>query len=173
MIFIGVDPGRLGAVAWLDGERRHIEVRDTPLAGEDYDYRGMVRILEEAADDRMAVQVTIEETIHVPHMAQGRRFLPASDKTLHMSLGAWLCACAAVGITRVRRVQPKAWKSRLLAGLANNPGIEALALEQRFRDHPRIHELVRGPRGGLKDGRVDAILLAEDARLLWRLTGGA
>jgi len=169
MIFIGIDPGKLGACAWLDGERRSIEVRDTPLAGEDYDYRGMVRILEEATDDRMAVLVTIEETIHVPHMANGRRFLPASDKTLHMSLGAWLCACGALGIERVRRVHPKAWKSRLLAGLANNPGMEALALEQRFRDHPAIRQLVRGPKGGLKDGRVDAILLAEDGRIAWKL----
>jgi hypothetical protein len=34
VIFVGIDPGKHGAIAWMSGERKDIEVHDTPLTAD-------------------------------------------------------------------------------------------------------------------------------------------
>lgn len=172
MIFVGVDPGKKGALAMLDGERRRIEVHDTPLLADgSFDLLGAYNLMRLACYNGPAqTVVTIEDTVSIPHVARGQRFLPASDKTLHFSLGSW-CTLASVFGVIPRTVLPATWKRTMLAGIANDVDAEALALERRFAGH-NLAGRVRGPRGGIKDGRVDALLLAEYGRLAWKLTGG-
>jgi hypothetical protein len=170
MLFLGVDPGRLGAVAWISGGCDVIQVYDTPLAGDGYDFAGMNDLLARARCHEEAIQATVEDTISVPHRDKsGNRFLPSSDKGLHMSLGAWLALLGAAHITTTLAA-PKTWKRSMLAGIANDEAAEAMALERRFPGRD-IHSLIRGPKGGLKDGRVDALFLAEYGRALWKLAG--
>lgn len=172
MIFVGVDPGKHGALALMDGERKRVEVHDTPLLADGtFDLQAAYELMRRACWEGAAeTVVTIEDTVSIPHVAQGQRFLPASDKALHFSLGAW-CALAAVFRIRPRLVVPKTWKRYMLAGVANDNEAEAKALELRFQGHD-IASRVRGARGGLKDGRVDALFLAEYGRMAWKLTGG-
>ena len=173
MIFCGIDCGREGAIAWMNGERRDIEAHDTPLTrGGDFDLDAAWKLVQSACWDGAAdVAVTIEDTISVPHKARGEKFLPASDKVLHESLGIWLGLCASFHLP-VTLVHPKTWKAAMLAGVANDSKAEAVVLEQRFRGRidPRM---LRGPLGGLKTGRVDALWLAEYGRMQHRFKGVA
>ena len=48
MIFIGIDCGKLGAIARMNGERRDIEIHDTPLTpSKDYDVRAAWELVRE------------------------------------------------------------------------------------------------------------------------------
>lgn len=171
MIFVGIDCGKFGAVAWMDGERKTIEIHDTPLFPDgEFDLLKAWAILQTATWNIPEVSVTIEDTISVPHASSsGPRFIPASDKTLHFSLGAWCALCASLRLP-VTVVHPKTWKASVLAGVANSKEAEAIVLKQRF--HGRINPgIFHGPRGGLRDGRVDALWLAEYGRMQWRFRG--
>ena len=173
MIFVGIDPGKHGAVAWTDSERKLIEVHDCPLTGDGFDFASMdVLIANAMAECRGdGIRAVIEDTISVPHFdaRSGSRFLPASDKTLHLSLGAWLALLGARHIP-TEMVQPKTWKRTMLANVPNDKRAEGKALTQRFQGHAICTQL-HGPRGGLLDGRVDALWLAEYGRVTWKLSG--
>jgi hypothetical protein len=49
MIFLGIDPGLHGALAFMDGERKQIEVVDCPLVDGEYDFFGMWKAFANAA----------------------------------------------------------------------------------------------------------------------------
>lgn len=168
MIFVGIDCGREGAITWMDGNRRGIEIRDTPLTEDgDYDVRHAWRIVRVVCSDgRRDATVVIEDTISVPHVARGQGFLPASDKVLHESLGVWRGVCAAFPI-RVVLVHPKTWKAAMLKGVANSDSAEETVLLQRFQGllDPKA---LRGPKGGARPGRVDSTWLAEYGRVCIR-----
>ena len=110
----------------------------------------------------MAVAVTNPNPFSVPHVARGERFLPASDGVLHESKGIWRALCASFRL-RVVLVHPKTWKAAMLKGVANSDATEEEVLLQRFRGLLDTKAL-RGPKGGARPGRVDALWLAEYAR---------
>lgn len=172
MIFVGIDCGRLGAIAWMNGERRGIEIHDTPLtAAGDYDLRKAWEILARLSEHADKATVVIEDTISVPHKARGESFIPASDKVLHESLGIWRALCASFSLP-VTLVHPKTWKASVLAGVANDDAAEEMVLLQRFQGRLDPMDL-RGPKGGARPGRVDALWLAEYARIQHRMSGAA
>jgi hypothetical protein len=162
MIFVGIDPGKLGAVAWMDGERKVVEVRDCPLDGGEYDFQGMADIVRRFPT---STTVTMESVHALP--SDGR----CSAFAFGAGYGAWLGILGAFAMTP-NLVSPQTWKRTMLAGIANNKAAEAQALKQRFQGHPVCSQL-HGPRGGLRDGRVDALLLAEYGRVTWKLPGRA
>ena len=168
MMCVGIDPGVEGAIArihWLGNPWPQIAVWDAPK-----DVFTLARLLKEAVfvwpQHNGISLVAIEDTISVPHAAKdGRRLLPASDKALHVSLGVWMGALAARE-QRFTLVHPKTWKSMMLKGVANDEKAEALALERRLTWQTGLHDMLRGPKGGLKPGRVDAIFLALFAKAM-------
>jgi hypothetical protein len=172
VIFVGIDPGKEGAVGWMDGERRNIGIADTPLLPDgNYDIFGAYKLLQDAClNGSVPVHVTIEDTISVPHVARGERFLPASDKQLNMSLGIWLGLCPSFRAT-MAVVHPKTWKRSIFAGIANDDVAEERAIKQRFAGHSIVDEL-RGPKGGKRPGRVDALAICEHGRVTWRFAEG-
>jgi hypothetical protein len=172
MIFIGIDPGKEGAIAAMDGERKTIAVHDTPLLPSgDYDVFAAYRLAQDACwNGAVEACVLIEDTISVPHLARGERFLPASDKWLHMSLGIWRAVFASFPSAKVSVIHPKTWKASMFAGVPNDDAAEEMALKRRFAGHD-LAAMLRGPKGGKRPGRVDAIAICEHARVTWRLTG--
>ena len=165
MIFIGIDPGLHGAIAWMDSTRAGVFVHDCPLDDQgDYDFRAMALLLTVATMDDRGV-VTMEK-VHA---------LPSDGKCSAFTFGggyyAWRALSAAAGMTPAL-ISPQTWKRTMLAGVPNDKAAEAKALKQRFQGHAVCSQL-HGPRGGLRDGRVDALFLAEYARLNWRLSSTA
>jgi hypothetical protein len=171
VIFVGIDPGKEGAIAWMDGERSRIDVHDTPLLPDgSYDIFAAYKLAQDACWNGSAdACVVIEDTISVPHAAHGQRFLPASDKQLHQSLGIWLGVFASFPSARVSVVHPKTWKAAMFAGVANDDADEEMALKRRFAGHD-IEGKLRGPKNGKRPGRVDSIAICEYGRVTWKLT---
>lgn len=164
MVFIGIDPGKLGAIAWMDGERKRIEVHDQPLLRDGrFDYASMQRLIWKArrvCPGQMVVWMM--EEVHA---------LPSDGICSAFSFGrayeAWIAMLGACA-EEPTFVSPQTWKRTMLAGVPNDKQAEARALRLRFQGHDLD---LCGPRGGLRDGRVDALFLAEYARVTWRFGG--
>jgi hypothetical protein len=163
MLFVGIDPGKHGAVAWMDGARSVVEVHDCPLTDGEYDYQAMRDLIGQACN--IGNVVTMERVHALPTDGKCSAF------SFGVGYGAWLALIGGVLRVTPNLVDPRAWKRTMLAGVPNDKAAEAKALKQRFQGHPVCAQL-HGPRGGLRDGRVDALLLAEYGRLAWKLSGG-
>jgi hypothetical protein len=182
--FIGIDPGKDGAVAWMDGEHRDIGVLNTPTyrvqnqskpgkTKRVYDLVAMYRMLKQITDPaRFECIVTLEEV--------GPFSIDSRGSVFDFGGGymAWIMACSILnaerGNLKLRLVPPKTWKRNLLAGVANDPEMEAKVLIQRLRGHAVCQELrtkpsAKCPQGKLLDGKVDALYLAEDGRVHYQI----
>ena len=172
--FFGIDPGKDGALSWMDGQLRDIGVRTTPTVKRpaptakrpkamkrEYDLRAMYRMLKELTAGGSDCVFTIEKVNSFPTDSHTRAF------DFGGGYHVWLTLLAVLeedqGNIRVLQVPPKKWKSSLLAGVTNDPETEAKVLAQRLHNHPVCKEW-RGPRGKLLDGKVDALFLAEYGR---------
>jgi hypothetical protein len=65
-------------------------------------------------------------------------------------------------------IAPNLWKGRLSLPGKTNPDANKLAAKLFDLYYPESGSLVRGPRGGLKDGRIDALLIAHWLRVRGR-----
>jgi hypothetical protein len=158
---IGIDPGKTGAVALVenpwDGTRpKEPRVVDTPVlvTGEKgklaYDPQGMRAILVDMIGGEPDVLVVLETQQAMPKQGLSSTF------TTGMGYGLWIGLLAGLQIP-YRTVRPDAWKKVLMAG---QPRTAQACVEVALRYYPRVRDLLVGPRGGLKDGRADALLLA-------------
>ena len=163
MRFVGVDPGLHGALAFMDGERKQVEVRDCPLIAGEYDFYGMWKLFDDATGGGTVASIIVMEKVHS---------MPSDGKCSAFSFGigygAWLAIC---GMFRMppNLVTPQTWQRDMIGGLkcvASGKQSSALAAINLF---PTIRAKLYGPRGGLRDGRCDALLMAEWGRRRWKL----
>lgn len=158
-----------GAVALLGpsfGDQAWGEVADVPMlkgAKRTYDLQGMRELLEhlsgltpaERAHRRpLDVMVVIERQQAMPKQGVTSTF------SIGMGYGLWLGLIAGLQLP-YRVVQAQAWKKALMAG---EPRTKQASVGVALRLYPRLRGSLVGPKGGLKDGRADALLLAHYAR---------
>lgn len=176
-LFVGIDCGLDGAVGWLDPSGRHGGVRDMPTLrvddGRELDYARMGDILGNLYERDRDLRVVIEEIAPMPHrvagVAVGRGSISAVK--LGASYGAWRREVARLGIIPTLYL-PSRWKAIMLGGLPKKPGEQKrVAVDQACRLLPWAAHLFRGPKGGLLDGRAEALLMAELCRRTWKLAG--
>lgn len=159
MIYTGIDPGQDGAVGSVfpDGV---VEIVDVPLfvakGKKSYDVGGMVTILRRLADlarhsTGAGLTVAIEKVHSMPKQGV------ASSFTFGKGYGIWLGILSALEIRHVL-VTPQRWQGKVLAGVAKDSPAEEAAVAARL--YPQASPHLRGPKGGLREGRVDAVLLA-------------
>lgn len=174
MRYIGaIDPGSTGVVCLVEpgfgGLPGKVRFWDMPTvtvkAGKktrnEPDEPGMLAILRElktlAADvDSEGLVVAIEKVNAMPSIG-GRRTMGATSAfSFGMGYGMWRMACAALAIP-YQLVHPATWKKAVLAGAPKSDGSELVIAGQLY---PAAATELRGPRGGIRDGRVDALLIA-------------
>ena len=163
MLFLGIDAGKGGAVAWMDEEHRGIEVHDTPLLpSKDYNRRAMLDLLMRAiVRTREQVIITLEQVHSMPKDGKVQAF------AFGRGYGYWEMACTAVG-TEPNLVRPEAWKRMLLLGLGKG---KQVAVDHAARLFPNMACQLYGPRGGLYDDRAEALLLCEVGIRTWKMLG--
>ncbi len=157
---VGIDPGLDGAIAVLDGQGELSCLWDTPLTG------GRKRGIDDGAllaifrSCRAVGAVAILEKVHaMPGEA------PQSSFRFGDGYGSISMALASCDIQTLE-VAPSKWKGDLGLPGKKNAGYTAteakrMACNEAMRVVPNVsRDTVFGPRGGPKDGRAEAILLA-------------
>lgn len=152
----GIDPGLTGAVALItDANDVGVSIRDTPTfkspkGRPEYDIQGMLKLLSDLKRDYPLIRGVLEKVGAFPKNGSVGNF------KLGRGSGLWEMALAALEIPHVL-VHPIRWKKTILDGAPKTPQGEAGVAARLY---PTATPLFRGPKGGLKEGRVDALLLA-------------
>lgn len=158
--WVGIDPGFQGAIGVIDSHGRFAAYEDMPVIGapgrkQEFDVPRLCAIARHLSE-RSIERVCIEFPTTRPGEA------PESAKRFGVGLGLLWGIFEAHGLT-VEKVAPNKWKGRLglmgKAGQAQAAKLQAVEMAERFIwDIPS--NVLRGPRGGLKDGRAEALLIA-------------
>ena len=154
-ITVGIDPGLDGALAILDGGAL-LAIHDAPtvsLRGKsranrrDYDEGAIREILLSIPSGARAF---IESVHSMP--GQGVR----SMFSMGVGFGLWRGALSALGLSYTL-VTPQAWKKVCLAAYGlKDKNAAYQAMSRQFPAAP-----LKGTRGGILDGRADALAIAE------------
>ncbi len=156
MIYVGVDPGFSGAIAVLDGKK--VTVTDTPTykikSGKKnknmYNEAMLVAIF--SSFDPMSVHIAIEKVHSMP--GQG----VASMFSMGEGYGLLRGIITALKLPYTL-ITPQSWKKEMMSGQGKEKSASCHRAQQLFP----TAELF-GPKGGAKDGRGDALLIAEYCR---------
>lgn len=149
--FIGIDPGKSGAIAIIDSSGEIVIVKDWP--GDEIQtarfIRDMLNILE---SDNIKVSAALEKVSAMPK--QGVR----SMFTFGCNYGIWKGILASFQIP-FQEVTPQKWQKGVVSKKQDGKKASVAAAGRMFPS-AELH----GPRGGAKDGRADALLIADWAR---------
>ena len=164
MIFIGIDPGLDGAVAAIDdtaypGET--VRITNCPKTIKD-----MVAILRPYRFIRQMVRVCLEEVPKVirrpatfTERKRGLKVVVVPATELRRNYGEWRGILAALEIP-FECVPPKKWQS--IVDGPKKTKIKGRVFDMAQRLYPQA--VLHGPKGGKKDGRSDALVMAEYMR---------
>lgn len=157
MTVIGIDPGRTGAFAFLhDGGI--VEVVDMPGCdcGQtgNYDVNDIHTVLYGI---KRAYGPAVEIGIEYPQSRPGE----GAERSRNFGIGLGYLEMACVGLDLpYKRITPQEWKGRLGLPGKTKPDWKKRSAEMYDLFFPEQRSLIRGLRGGIKDGRLDAALIA-------------
>jgi crossover junction endodeoxyribonuclease RuvC len=149
-VFIGIDPGLSGAIAFIDGE--FVAVYDAPSVpvkkGNDYLVADMAKLITQAASQRSCFAI-LEAGIAMPNQSS------SSTAKAARGGGLWEGMLAMAGVP-YEMVRPSAWKK--VMGVTADKG-EARVMAQKL--FPQVADKFSRVKD---DGRAEALLIAEFAR---------
>jgi len=151
--YMGVDPGKSGCVALLLPEDK-IKTYDWPKSNNYVEVHRQMRIWNNMFDIKFAV---LERVGAMP--GQG----VTSCFTFGDNFGAWKMLLAGLSIKHII-LTPQKWQVGLLH---KSDGPEPKARVKNVVSRMFGYDFCHGPRGGYKDGRGDAALMAYKAKLLF------
>jgi crossover junction endodeoxyribonuclease RuvC len=152
MNYIGIDPGKQGAVAVLS-EDGFPMLYDCPLVGKELDVVSMATLLRPYCE--LGAVAILEKVGARPGQGVVSMF------SFGVGYGMWRGILAAFG-ARVHLVAPQTWKAAMLRDTDKSKDASVLTAMSLF---PGLAaKQLTGSRGGIKDGRAEALLLAEYGR---------
>lgn len=173
MIFVGIDPGRHGALVAIDEHGGLVWWLDMPIVANQID---VVRLANELGDRALELGPDMDHVAFVERQ-HAMPVIVRSDDTgqvVRMLRGSNVGAfkqgesfgqlCGILAALRIRYECPsaQAWQRAVLPvlkGMGSPKERSALIAAQLFPALP-----IRGARGALKDGRADAACIAEYGR---------
>ena len=153
---MGVDPGKSGAACLISGVSGNIlDFIDWPKSDNYYEVYYQTRVWKTKNNIRLCVL----EKVASMH-GQGVKSVFSFGK----NYGAWLMLLSSLRIPH-QLITPAQWQKGLVTKTDGpDPKSRAKNVCCRLFGHSHFH----GPRGGYKDGRGDASLMAFKARLLYK-----
>jgi len=158
-LYIGIDPGVSGAIAAIDQKQNVLLLKDWP--GDEIGAADIIRKL--VRDYDADIKAALEKAQAVPGQATitkgkfGGGPSPRSQFKFGTNFGIWRGVLAAFQIP-FGLPHPKTWQKGVLAKAQDKK--PAMAAASRMFPKAEIY----GPRGGKKDGRADALLIADWCR---------
>ncbi len=170
MLAIGIDPGTQGAICLLDSSTSRTWFHNTPKVKKLRESVKEIRIWLEHMQWPNAVTI---EDVHSMHLMSAKsnfqfgRNLGLIEAVIYMQ--HWTCT--------ITHVQPKKWQSTCEINFVYPDGSTPLE-KKRIRKMTTAHRVLElypsaaiyGPRGGLMDGRADALMIAHYTMLKYRST---
>ncbi|MGJ8515085.1 hypothetical protein [Carnimonas bestiolae] len=148
-MIVGIDIGKSGAIAAIDGKNAHAE--PMPLMGKEVDGKSICELLVSLRPDL----VMVEKVGAMPGQGVTSMF------NFGMSYGKVLGVLEANCIP-YRLVTPQAWKKKVLAGTAKDKNAAIAFVSRAFPDL----DLAPGRKQKPHDGMADALCIAEYGRQL-------
>lgn len=152
MLVVGIDPGANGAIALLDFQTGTVEFLPTPgpLVQSTVLYAQIVGF--------GARVIGIEEVTPIPGASAGTNHTFGKNVG-HVEMLSWLTSIP------VDRIRPKDWQKQI--GIVVPRGIKGAARKKAIKEQvaAKSRQLyptaeIFGPKGGLLDGRSDALMIA-------------
>lgn len=157
--FCGIDPGHHGAIAVLNANGSWAKVWSMPWKDSEYDLVGL-RTIFRYLKLLPGTVIGIEWPVAWPGS-----FANVVRDAENFGRGkAYLESFAFLLGFEYRKISPQLWKGRLGLPGKTSPGANEVAAAKVASLMPRHVPLIRGPRGGLLDGPMDALLIAEACR---------
>ena len=159
-LFLGADPGKTGAVAVIDEMRVIHFLRDYP--GNEIELAKIIwEICDFADKEGIPLKAAIERQGARPNVINGKIVqTPTSFFQIGDNFGVWRMAMAMAGVP-FETPTPQAWMKGVVIKKKNAKKKEANK-EAALKLFPTSD--IFGPRGGYKDGRGDALLIADWCR---------
>jgi hypothetical protein len=157
MIFVGIDPGFTGAIGWIIvGSTPALVAYDLPL---------------QAGTKKREFDLEMLNHYVYRLTELGEIGVGLENPTTRPGEGAERCKRFGEGIGLLKGlltahqipytcISPNLWKGRLGLPGKTKPGANKAGAQFLVSHYPQAEELVYGPRGGIKDGRLDALLIA-------------
>lgn len=154
-IYMGIDPGKTGGIAFVTRGGRYLESIHMPLtAGKEIDVKSIIFKIDEIIEKGTLAFCFIEKIQYPPKQSV------KSTCTTCTGYGRILTILDMMDI-KYEEVAPLKWKRNF--SLIKKPKKDSVATAQKlFPKAPK--SCFYGPKGGLKDGVAEALLIAEYCR---------
>lgn len=161
--YVGVDPGFSGGIVSMNAKGTSMKVWDMPVTKvekarrREFDMDGLYTIFDYVAGLKKPVVAIEWPTTRPGEGAERCERFGRGKGILH--------AFAYLLDLKYVMIPPNLWKGRL--GLPGKTDANANRIAAGLFDayYPGHSKLIRGPRGGIKDGRCDAALIAHFLRM--------
>ena len=159
--YCGIDPGFSGAIAWMNATGSSVHVEDMPTT----EKKGRVELCLPTLRGHFLRLCRLPDcalAIEDPHTRPGE----GAERSMRFGkqLG-YLEAFAFLKGLNYFLIAPNLWKGRLGLDGKDIAGANDRAAEEFERLYPEHKALIHGPRGGILDGRMDALLICHFLRM--------
>lgn len=152
---IGIDPGSKGAIVLLSPSTHEVRFLDL---GADHPAPVIKEFLDSSVKEFDCLSIAIENVKSLPMASKGTTF------SFGYNLGYIQSQLDLLGLT-IHRVNPKKWQAYI--GIKpKSATIKKDVAAEAIKRYPFARELLYGSRGGLIDGRSDALMIAHYSILL-------
>ncbi|MBU2685660.1 MAG: hypothetical protein KKF27_20655 [Gammaproteobacteria bacterium] len=148
MLFIGIDPGKEGAIAVIDKIQQIHFLIDWP--GDEIEAANTIRTIKDVRKD-CHFKAALEKVHSMPKQGVSSSFKFGTN------FGIWKGILASFQISFIEPT-PQIWQK----GVVKKAQDETPKLAAARRIWPNAE--LMGPKGGIKDGRCDALLIADWCR---------
>ena len=160
--YAGIDPGFTGGLAVINSKGTTVKCWDMPTTSAEKDRQKEI--------DLDSLYALFREFKRRPNLVLGiewptTRPGEGAERSERFGRGkGYLHAYAHLLRLPYYLLAPQLWKGRLGLAGKSDPGANRQGAELFDRYYPGFTDLIRGPRGGIKDGRLDALLIAHFLR---------
>lgn len=160
--YAGIDPGFTGAIGLINASGSTVQVWDMPITPGDSDRR---REIDLAGLEEVFKQLCRRPDVVVGIEWPTTRPKEGAERSERFGRGKGILhAYAFLKRLDFYLISPNLWKGRLNVPGKTDPDADRIAAQLFDTYYPDYSALIRGPRGGIKNGRCDALLIAHFLR---------